>query len=59
MDSTRIEGLGDIPHAAAKKPWVAPQVILSNPLSAARVDNKGQNVTPDNRYLHLTSTSTS
>jgi len=47
-------------HGAARKPWTAPKVILSDPMSRARRhSNKGQNITPDNRAETLTSTSTS
>jgi hypothetical protein len=60
MDSVDREtdaqpGLDRTPRQA----WTAPKVILSDPLSSARHSNKGQNITPDNRALTLTSTSTS
>jgi len=43
-----------------KKPWTAPKVILSDPMSGARRhSNKFNQVTPDNRASTLTSTSTS
>ncbi len=47
------------PAPGRRKPWTAPKVILSDPMSSARHSNKGENVTPDNRALTLTSTSTS
>ena len=59
MDATRLDADDGASQGAPKKPWLAPQVILSNPMSSAGVSNKGQNITPDNRALNLTPTSTS
>ena len=47
---------GSEPEAVGRKPWVSPTVILSDPLSSARQDNKGLEDTPD---IKLSSTSTS
>lgn len=43
----------------AKKPWVTPKVILSDPMSGVSVNNKGTETSPDNRVSLLTSTVTS
>jgi hypothetical protein len=59
MNSTRLDADDAGARVAAKKPWLAPSVILSNPMSSAGISNKGENVTPDNRALMLTPTSTS
>jgi hypothetical protein len=40
----------------SKRPWTSPKVILSDPMSSARVDNKGITTGPD---IKLSSTSTS
>ncbi|HEX3918952.1 MAG TPA: hypothetical protein VHX64_01900 [Caulobacteraceae bacterium] len=57
-DRKRTGALGTAvdPAGSGKRPWTSPKVILSDPMSSARQDNKGISNIPDQKF---SSTSTS